>query len=93
VNWRYKLDPLKHTFTKLLLIVSLISRPLFSPPERTTFLQIKGLQENLKDRDNQISQLQSMINSYSDFSENNRLKEEMHVIKQKNCERKLIIFN
>nr|NP_001303325.1 yuri gagarin, isoform R [Drosophila melanogaster]ABC65904.2 yuri gagarin, isoform R [Drosophila melanogaster] len=48
--------------------------------------QIKGLQENLKDRDNQISQLQSMINSYSDFSENNRLKEEMHVLKQKNCD-------
>ncbi|XP_039147083.1 NF-kappa-B essential modulator isoform X8 [Drosophila simulans] len=52
----------------------------------TLSCQVKGLQENLKDRDNQISQLQTMINSYSDFSENNRLKEEMHVLKQKNCD-------
>ncbi|XP_026834077.1 intracellular protein transport protein USO1 isoform X6 [Drosophila erecta] len=48
--------------------------------------QIQGLQDNLKDRDNQIDRLQSMIKSYSDFSENNRLKGEMHDLKQKNCD-------
>ncbi|XP_036673467.2 paramyosin isoform X2 [Drosophila suzukii] len=48
--------------------------------------QIQGLQNNLKDRDNQIDQLQSMIRSYSDFSENNRLKGEIHELKQKNCD-------
>ncbi|XP_052853581.1 early endosome antigen 1 isoform X2 [Drosophila gunungcola] len=48
--------------------------------------QIQGLQANLQDRDNQIDQLQSMIKSYSDFSENNRLKAEIHELKQKNCD-------
>ncbi|XP_016956879.1 early endosome antigen 1 isoform X2 [Drosophila biarmipes] len=48
--------------------------------------QIEGLQDNLKDRDSQIDQLQSMIRSYSDFSENNRLKGEIHELKQKNCD-------
>nr|XP_017004111.2 major antigen [Drosophila takahashii] len=48
--------------------------------------QIHGLQGNLKDRDNQIDQLQSMIKSYSDFSENNRLKGEIHELKQKNSD-------
>ncbi|KAH8352854.1 hypothetical protein KR084_006826 [Drosophila pseudotakahashii] len=48
--------------------------------------QIQGLQGNLQDRDNQIDQLQSMIKSYSDFSENNRLKGEIHELKQKNSD-------
>ncbi|XP_044315945.1 early endosome antigen 1 isoform X5 [Drosophila rhopaloa] len=48
--------------------------------------QIQGLQGSLQDRDNQIDQLQSMIKSYSDFSENNRLKGEIHELKQKNCD-------
>ncbi|XP_041566244.1 nuclear mitotic apparatus protein 1 isoform X6 [Drosophila elegans] len=48
--------------------------------------QIQGLQSNLQDRDNQIDQLQSMIKSYSDFSENNRLKAEIYELKQKNCD-------
>ncbi|EDW89765.2 early endosome antigen 1 isoform X3 [Drosophila yakuba] len=48
--------------------------------------QIQGLEDNLKDRDNQINQLQSMIKSYSDLTENSRLKGEIHDLKLKNCD-------
>ncbi|XP_017056827.1 LOW QUALITY PROTEIN: kinectin [Drosophila ficusphila] len=48
--------------------------------------QIERLQGNLKDRDDQINQLQSMIRTYSDFSENNRLKGEIHELKKRNCD-------
>ncbi|XP_070142804.1 putative leucine-rich repeat-containing protein DDB_G0290503 isoform X2 [Drosophila kikkawai] len=46
--------------------------------------QIQGLQDTVKDRDGQIADLQSMIQSYSDVSENNRLKEQIHELKLKN---------
>ncbi|KAH8362691.1 hypothetical protein KR200_011465 [Drosophila serrata] len=48
--------------------------------------QIEGLQDTLKDRDSQIADLQTMIQSYSDVSENNRLKEQIHELKLKNSD-------
>ncbi|KAH8413219.1 hypothetical protein KR009_008933 [Drosophila setifemur] len=48
--------------------------------------QVQGFQDTLKDRDDQIVQLQTMINSYSDFSKNNRLKDEIHELKQNNSD-------
>lgn len=38
----------------------------------------------MKDRDSEIVQLHSMIKSYSDFTENNRLQEQIHELKEKN---------
>ncbi|KAH8335790.1 hypothetical protein KR074_001977, partial [Drosophila pseudoananassae] len=48
--------------------------------------QINSLKETLKDRNEVIKKLQSLITSYSDMSENNRLKEENHNLKMKNSE-------
>ncbi|KAH8255784.1 hypothetical protein KR038_010424 [Drosophila bunnanda] len=48
--------------------------------------QIQGLQDTVKDRDGQIADLQTMIQSYSDVSENNRLKEQIHELKLKNSD-------
>ncbi|KAH8282273.1 hypothetical protein KR054_006537 [Drosophila jambulina] len=48
--------------------------------------QIQGLQDTVKDRDGQIADLQNMIQSYSDVSENNRLKEQIHQLKMKNSD-------
>ncbi|XP_034129124.1 restin homolog isoform X2 [Drosophila guanche] len=44
--------------------------------------QISCLQEKLEDRDAQVSELQGMIHSYSDFSDYQRLKEEIYSLKQ-----------
>ncbi|BFF94866.1 myosin-7 [Drosophila madeirensis] len=44
--------------------------------------QMSCLQEKLEDRDAQVSELQAMIHSYSDFSDNQRLKEEIYSLKQ-----------
>ncbi|KAH8276687.1 hypothetical protein KR018_004705, partial [Drosophila ironensis] len=46
--------------------------------------QMEGLTILLKERNEQILHLQSMISSYSDVNENNRLKEELRELKTKN---------
>ncbi|KAH8249277.1 hypothetical protein KR032_008003 [Drosophila birchii] len=48
--------------------------------------QIQGLKDTVKDRDSQIADLQTMIQSYSDVSENNRLKEQIHELRLKNSD-------
>ncbi|XP_022232679.2 uncharacterized protein LOC111081060 isoform X2 [Drosophila obscura] len=44
--------------------------------------QISSLQEKLADRDAQVIELHDMIKSYSDFSENQGLKEEIYTLRQ-----------
>ncbi|XP_026843217.1 cingulin isoform X1 [Drosophila persimilis] len=43
---------------------------------------ISGLQETLRHRDGEVSQLQKMIQSYSDFSRNQRLNDEIDRLKE-----------
>ncbi|XP_017067103.2 protein Daple isoform X3 [Drosophila eugracilis] len=78
-------NPFCTAITKLCQQISKKEQKQVSCNEHLT-CQIQGLQDNLKDRDKQIDQLQSMIKSYSDFSENNQLKGEIYELKQKNCD-------